>query len=65
MNIAIYKYGTETYTEAALPTFFGPVTGIQKASVAYFPYAKPHAGRTQSPTDRRPTAKHETFARQS
>jgi hypothetical protein len=32
-KIAIYKYSSETYTEAELPTSFGPVTGTPEEGV--------------------------------
>ena len=32
-NIAIYKYSTQTYTEAELPTSFGPVTGTPEEGI--------------------------------
>ena len=42
-NIAIYKYSRETYTEAELPTTFGPRTGTPEQGIDYtFPlYAGP------------------------
>jgi hypothetical protein len=32
-KIAIYKYSTETYTEAELPTSFGPRTGTPEEGI--------------------------------
>lgn len=42
-KIAIYKYSTETYTEAELPTTFGPRTGTPEQGIDHtFPlYAGP------------------------
>lgn len=45
-KIAIYKYSSETYTEAELPTSFAPVTGTPEEGVnRTFPlYAGPRRG---------------------
>jgi hypothetical protein len=43
-KIAIYKYSSETYTEAELPTSFGPITGTPEEGIDHtFPlYAGPN-----------------------
>jgi hypothetical protein len=46
-KIAIYKYSTETYTEAELPTSFGPVTGTPEEGVNH---TFPLYGRPQTPS---------------